>query len=283
MNSSKKLPRQKLRLATTAITAVFITVTTGLTQTPQAPQSPRTTAAPPTFDVVSIKPAKPGCVTVQIGPSPDGFHLQCIPLSALIRYAYGYGAFNDERVLGEPNWIQSTAYDIDAKVDASDADAFNQLTIEQRASMLQAPLKSRFQLAVHHETKDLPVYALILAKGGPKLKESDPNDATTKTLPTMRMRGHGKLEAHHCSIKEMLSFLSPLQGRTIVDRTGLTGNYEFTLTWAPDTMRSDAPVEDEARPSIFTAFQEQLGLRLESQKAPQDVLVIDHVQKPSEN
>ena len=254
-----------------------------LAQTPKTPSTTSTLTTSLVFDVVSVKSAKSGCSLNQIGPSSDGFHLQCIPLSAFLSYAYGYGAFNDERVLGEPGWIKSAAYDIDAKVDAADAPAFDQLGPRQKASMLQAVLKDRFRLSVHDETRDFPVYALVIAKGGSKLKKSNPDDPLTKALPTLRMRGKGRLEAHHCAIQEMLAFLSPLQGRTIVDRTALTAKYEFTLSWAPDTMTTEAPPADESRPSIFTAFQEQLGLKLESQKAPLDVLVVDHIEKPSED
>lgn len=274
---------RRFLLCIVATTALIFPVAFG--QIPAA-ESPRTTGMAATqldFDVVSVKPGKPGCLLVQIGPSPDGFHLQCIPLSALIRYAYGYGAFNDERVLGEPSWIKFEAYDVDAKVEFGDTGTFDKLSLEQKETMLQPILKSRFKLGVHQETKVLPVYALVIGKGGDKLKESSPDDLATKTLPTLRMRGRGKLEGHHCSIKEMLSFLSPLQGRTIVDRTGLSGKYEFTLSWTPNSMTTDAPAEDESRPSIFTAVQEQLGLKLEVQKAPLNVLVVDHVERPSVN
>jgi uncharacterized protein (TIGR03435 family) len=252
----------------------------------QAPAAPAILKAPdalPAFDVVSIKPGKPGCLLEMIGPSPDGFHIQCIPLSLLIRFAYGYMSLDNERVFGEPAWARSASYNVDAKLEAADAAAFDRLTIEQKASMLQTPLRNRFQLAAHGETRALPVYALVIAKGGPRLKESNPSDASTNTLPTVRMRGRGKLEAHHSAVSQIFPFLSPLEGRTIVDRTGLKGKYDFTLAWDANPPGHEPAPDEEVRPSIFTAVQEQLGLKFEPAKAPLDVLVIDHVEKPSEN
>jgi hypothetical protein len=105
----------------------------------QAPAAPAILKAPdalPAFDVVSIKPGKPGCLLEMIGPSPDGFHIQCIPLSLLIRFAYGYMSLDNERVFGEPAWARSASYNVDAKLEAADAAAFDRLTIEQKASML---------------------------------------------------------------------------------------------------------------------------------------------------
>jgi uncharacterized protein (TIGR03435 family) len=267
-----------------AVAMVQLALASAPSQAQEAPSLLKSATGVPAFDVVSIKPGKPGCVLREIGPSPNGFHIECIPLSMLIRYAFGYMSLSDERVFGEPAWTRSAAYDIDAKVEAQDAAAFDRLTIEQKAAMLQTPLKSRFQLAMHGETRSLPVYALVIAKGGPRLKPSDPSDASTNTLPTTRMRGRGKLEAHHCSIDGIIPYLSPLEGRTIVDHTGLTGKYDFTLTWEPETPSRDPhPQDEEVRPSIFTAVQEQLGLKFEPQKAPLDVLVIDHIERPSEN
>ena len=224
-----------------------------------------------------------------IFPSTDGFHNTCAPLHMLIRYAYEINA--DDRIVGEPDWTKTAPYyGIEAKVDPADVAAVQQ-DRHQLVLMLQSVLEERFQLKVHHETRERPVYALVIAKGGSKLKEGSAGDAAdpppipvgTKDVPgLMLMRKRGKIQAWHCPVSNLLSFLSQELGRSVVDQTGLTGNYNFTLQWTPE-MPNGASAAEDSEPSLFTALQEQLGLRLESTKAPMDVLVIDHVERPSPN
>ncbi len=168
---------------------------------------------------------------------------------------------------------------------------------------LQLLLQDRFKLAVHHETKELPVYELTAAKGGPKLKapactESDPKNPTPAPGKTIRdtcgFSGFfkGRFEASSATTGDFVKALSNLLGRTVVDKTGINGTFRIVLTFALDdsTQRfpdapigADSPAADDASPNIFTAIQEQLGLKLESSRGPVDVMVIDHVEKPSEN
>jgi len=161
-------------------------------------------------------------------------------------------------------------------------------------------LADRFQLTLHRETKEQSVYALLVAKNGPKLQESQTKDGQAKEGtgprgPMMRM-GRGELSGQGVALDMLTRTLSSQLGRTVIDRTGLKGNFDFKLTWTPDPGQSagppgggpppgaDAPPPpDPNGPSIFTALQEQLGLRLESQKGPVEMLVIDRVEKPSEN
>ena len=239
------------------------------------------------FDVISVKPNKSslgayGLVTT--GFTADGFRGANVPVHSLLLQAYG---LHEGEVIGEPAWASSEVFDIEAKVAGPDVAAFSKLDSDQRQAMLQQVLAERFKLAAHRETRELPVYALSVAKGGPKLKES----AIDPSVPASARRGGGirmsmgMISANECTIPYFLSMLSRQLGRTILDRTGLTGNYDFTLRWMPDngTSASSDGAQADALPSIFTALQEQLGLKLESTKAPASVLVIDHLERPSQN
>ena len=253
------------------------------TQTPAAaPVEPAVS-----FDVISVKPNKSslgayGLVTTEF--TADGFRGANVPVHSLLLQAYG---LHEGEVIGEPAWASSEVFDIEAKVAGPDVAAFSKLDSDQRQAMLQQVLAERFKLATHRETRDLPVYALSVAKGGPKLKES----AIDPSVPASARRGGGirmsmgMISANECTIPYFLSMLSRQLGRTILDRTGLTGNYDFTLRWMPDngTSASSDGAQADALPSIFTALQEQLGLKLESTKAPASVLVIDHLERPSQN
>ena len=142
--------------------------------------------------------------------------------------------------------------------------------------MLQSLLTSRFQLALRHETRETAVYALVPDRGGPKFPESAP-DAKGILL----MRGRGKIVASGGTMAQLANWFSNANGvdRPVVDQTGLSGHYDFTLEWS-NPLAGDA---DPAAPSIFTAMREQLGLRLEPRRAPLEVLVIDHAEMPGSN
>ncbi|MGD0300483.1 MAG: TIGR03435 family protein [Bryobacteraceae bacterium] len=171
-------------------------------------------------------------------------------------------------------------------------DAQMKTTVEQMRQKLQALLADRFQLTIHHETKEQPVYALVIGKNGSKLQESQMKPGDRHRL--MRM-GRSELNAEGAAIDMLTSTLSNVLGRPVIDRTGLKGDYDFKLQWTPDPSQSGGfggppppgveapPPPDPNGPSIFTAIQEQLGLRLESQKGPVDLIVIDRVEKLSEN
>lgn len=141
---------------------------------------------------------------------------------------------------------------------------------DQLKLMLQTLLADRFRLVLHRETKQLPVYELIVAKGGPKLKESA-EDASTFLHTDAK-----SITAAKVAMPMFVKLLSQQMGRSVLDKTGLSENYDFKLEWTPDEANGDGP-------SIFTAIQEQLGLKLEPSKGPVEVLVIDHAEKPSEN
>jgi len=229
-------------------------------------------------------------------------------LKFLITMAYDV---KDFQVSGGPSWVNSERYDIDAKEPDSIAQIMEKLPREQRGlladSMLQSLLADRFQLKLTRGTKDMPAYALVVAKSGPKLQEAKPVDTPAEAPsgpnghphgPMMRM-GRGEINGQGVPLSFLASVLSQQLGRTVLDKTGLKGNYDLTLKWTPEQGEGmmmagpgpggggpppdGAPPPDASGPSIFTALQEQLGLRLEATKAPAEVLTIDHVERPSEN
>ena len=296
---------KKLLLGVAGTMAVAGPLTFGLMQEPQRQAaSPVVGAASkvPAFEVASIKPDKSGTGMTTLRTTPVGFSASNISLKALIQQAYGV---EENQILGAPSWLGSERYDIEAKVASSDTDALHDLNPDQRRIMLQPLLADRFQLKVHTELKDLPVLALVVAKGGPKLHEAKPGDTYPNGLkgfdgpggPGMMLMRPGQLTAQGVDLWFVAKQLSQQLGRTVQDKTGLTGKYDFTLQWKPDRDPSPMPgappageqgpgatlSTDSSEASIFTAVQEQLGLKLESRKAPVEVLVIDHVEAPSEN
>jgi uncharacterized protein (TIGR03435 family) len=231
------------------------------------------------FEVVSVKPSSPDCQLVMIGPSPDGFHLHCLSLLQLVQYADGLNLFEEGHVLGVPAWGSTEHFDLDAPVQEADRARFAALPPLEKARLVQTALAERFALRTHEEQRDMPVYALVQGKPPLKLKTPDPSAAEK---PTLRRVGRNRIDAYHCTMQQLLSFISPLRGRPIVDRTELSGKYDFSLDFTPETGSEPAP-ENDAAPSIFTAVQEQLGLRLVPDKAPQRVVVIDVANRPAAN
>jgi uncharacterized protein (TIGR03435 family) len=193
--------------------------------------------------------------------------------------------------LGGPAWLSSDRYDIEAKPDGMIAERLQTLTPEQWNSvqnqMIIALLADRLKLKVHRETKELPIFALVVSKGGPKLQEAKAGDMYPKGLKGADGQGlgagstsigNGRLIAQGISMGRLAEQLTDKLEHIVQNHTGLTGVYDFTLRYSDD----DASANSVA-PSIFTAIQEQLGLKLESTKAPVSVLVIDHVERPSAN
>jgi len=246
----------------------------------------------PQFDIISVKPGKDNMTRMQF--TPNGLRGTGVTVRFLLYE--GYGGINHEQVIGEPAWTNTDGFDVEAKVAPADLPTLDKMTFEQRRTMFQSILTDRFKLVVHHETRELPIYVLSVAKGGPKLKPSAPDDPATPTPRRIGMMiNNGEVTANDAQLSTLVTVLSRTLGRTIIDKTGLTGNYDFTLAYAPEEGGSQqpgaggaagealpAPPSDSA-PSIFTALQEQLGLKLESTKGPVDVIVVDHIEKPSDN
>jgi bla regulator protein blaR1 len=306
LDFGKKLLFVVVGLLTVAAPIVFGLQNT--TPSPAAPEANSTAANGPAYEVASIKPNKSGGNMVRMMNRPDGLSAEGATLQLLIESAYG---IQDFQIVGGPKWISSDRYDIEAKMDSSEVEKFQTLGQDQRVlesnQMLQALLANRFQLVVHGEKKELPGYALVIAKGGSKLHEAKPGDTYPNGIKgpdgkpgtgLMIIGGlGGPVTGQAINIEGLVRLLSQQLGRTILDETGLKGNYDFTLQWTPDeragpmpgapqgggSRSDDAPPPDSSGASIFAAIQEQLGLKLESRKVPVEMLVIDHVAAPSEN
>ncbi len=241
--------------------------------------------SPATFEVASIKPSAPGTHGMQIQTTPGGrLVTKNVNVKFLIQFAYGVKGF---QITGGPGWMNSEAYDVEAKPESED----RKVTDAELKQMVRALLTERFKLTLHHDTKEMPVYVLLAGKGGPKLQQAEGERGQ------MRM-GRGLMSAKKVTMAQLANSLANQLGRNVIDQTGLTGGFDFELKWTPDETQPFGPKEmmradglppgapspgDPAGPSIFTALQEQLGLRLEGQKGPVEILVIDGVEKPSEN
>jgi uncharacterized protein (TIGR03435 family) len=186
------------------------------------------------------------------------------------------------QLAGGPSWIGDQRYDIVAKMPAGALKAAGPERWAQMRAAVQALLADRFQLIIHRETKLIPGYALVVAKSGFKLKKmADDGQADFSS-------NRGKLTAHKISMELLAQNLSGNLSSPVVDMTGIKGGFDLTLEWTPDEVQSPAKAGGEAAeppsgPSIFTALQEQLGLKLETQKAPIEMVVIDRIEKPTEN
>jgi len=256
------------------------------------------------YEVVSVKQNKSGNPG-RWQNAPDGLTAPNVPLLTLMQQAFG---IQEYQISGAPNWISSEKFDIDAKMDGAVADAFQKLSLDEqklaRQKMLQALLADRFGLTIHRETKEFQVYSLIIAKNGPKLHEANPGDTYANGIKypnggggpgaiTMRMSPESQtLTAQAVSIATLVRQFRAYLDRPIVDKTELAGKYDFTLTWSPDNQALPGNVPsgqptlalpDPGGATLFTAIQEQRGLKLESGKAPIEIIVIDHVERPSEN
>jgi uncharacterized protein (TIGR03435 family) len=211
---------------------------------------------------------------VQCGSSPAGMRLSGsqltilnVPLQRIAGAAFGIGEDRINSLLTGPSWITTECYDISAKIPAGTAPS-------QMPAMLQALLKARFGMAFHRETRELPAYALVVAKSGLKAQPAQAGGRTG-----FRIRP-GHIESESATTAGLTDKLSRFADRPVVDKTNLTGSYEFKLDWSPDPTLTDPG----SAASLYTAIEEQLGLKLEGQKEPMEVVVIDHIEKaPTEN
>jgi uncharacterized protein (TIGR03435 family) len=246
-----------------------------------APLKQMAADADPAFEVATIKPSNPDASGGK-GFTLDGRQLSTVntTVSDLISWAYGVHA---RQIIGAPDWIGKEKYDL-----LGEPDIDGQPNRQQAGVMIQKLLADRFKLSFHSDKKELSVYAIVVGKDGPKITKSPDQNG----LPRMFLQGHGVLPVKSATMAE---FADVLQGRVldlpVVDQTGLAGRYDFILTWTPDESqfgglgaKPPVPSDDAtAPPDLFTAIQQQLGLKLEAKKASADVLVIDHVERPSPN
>jgi uncharacterized protein (TIGR03435 family) len=235
------------------------------------------TPNPPAFEVVSVKLSKPGCDNMSVSSPPGRFSAHCTTLLGLLFNAYPTVKPNVS-IPGLPGWATSAHFDVDAKADDETAVAMQNLPREeqwkQTQIMLQRAVADRFKLRTHNETREAPIYELVIAKNGFKLKEAP---ASEHSRGNTWNRDH--VEVRTGPIGSFVFMLSDLLSRTVVDKTGLTGNYDIDLKWTPD----DQQGTPDAGPTLFTALEEQLGLKLVPARGPVDTFVVDHVEKPTEN
>jgi uncharacterized protein (TIGR03435 family) len=254
--------------------------------TPEAtwaiPEPPKAmpVGAVPKFEVVTVKPSDPNrpgkLFTIH------GRQIMTIntTMNDLVTFAY---SLQVKQIVGAPDWFATEKFDLDGVPDTE-----GRPDIKQFRMLIQSALTQRFKFTYHHDQKELSVYALTVAKGGPKMTVtiSQPNDSRNFMF--------GKLGQLRVTNSTMKDFCDGMQGavmdRPVVDHTGLTDRYDFNLNWTPDDSQfatfgpRPAPKDDpNAPPSLYTALQEQLGLKLEPTKAMTDVFVIDHVEKPAAN
>jgi bla regulator protein BlaR1 len=320
---------KKLLLGATAATAVLVPFGFGVLHASQSgpdSQTPQIVTASfynapllRAYEAVSIRPTKSiHNATPAAEFRPDGFTATNVTLQILIQQAYGVQAY---QISGAPDWLNRDRYDLEAKLDDSLADELskgdvNQLSAEQQPMLLEL-LADRFKLSVHRETRELPAYALVIGKNGSKLHEATPGDTYPNGLKDAMGNGHGEIVrwlrgqviGQGISLEFLVHELSRELGRLVLDRTGLSGKYDFTLQWSDGRvlareyivvpgssgtiskpMRVDPPASTNTQsaefsdPSIFTALQDQLGLELlesNEQTAPAQVLVIDHAEPAS--
>lgn len=274
------------------LVAVFFTLSVAaICGTFARPQS----SAAQSFDVISIKPNHSINVGSSLGDSmPGTFTVKNFSLLYLIEYAYNV---KEGQIEGLPSWASSEKYDVIAKIDDVAAAQEKSLPYEQRSRLakvrVQGLFAERFGLKLHHETKDLPVLELTVAKGGPKLSEAalQPGEKEAHPLPpgsfmTGMTGAEWIMKSNQTPLRILITALSgqpEISGRVLLDRTNLSGKYSFTLQWARENLSAATAASEMPGPSLFTALEDQLGLRLESTRAPVDVLVIDHVEQPSPN
>jgi uncharacterized protein (TIGR03435 family) len=273
------------------------------------------------FDVATIYLSKDTSMGGVVGfLTEDSYRARNMTMKSVIREAYGLWGGGDEKVFGGPQWLDTDRYYITAKMDGPVVDKLKKLGPDQRKliqnQMVQALLADRLKLVIHHEAKEFPVYAMTVAKDGLKLHEAKPGDTYVNAFPyadkfaggtepagkiflvggggpggnTMTIYGFG------ASMPALAKQLTVMAGQTVQDKTGLTGSYDFTIKYwqvmraapvssegGPDGQSVPAAAEPAGGPGLMTAIQQQLGLKMESTKGPVEIVVIDHVERPSGN
>jgi uncharacterized protein (TIGR03435 family) len=245
-----------------------------------------TPAGMPSYATVSIKPDKSGLQwqTVTVGPGELTVKNETVPM--MIRHAY---QLELDQIHRGPDWLNTDRYDVQARVDKSALEILKNLgrehaDLEQR-QMMQALLADRFKLVVHRDTRAVPVYDLVLAENGPKMQQSLPGDAEAQGRVIQVRKGH--ISGREVPIATLASLLSEQLGRGVIDKTGLANHYDVTLQWPASAGGQQATESsssaESSREMILAAVADQLGLKLEPHEVPMEILVVDHVERPSQN
>jgi uncharacterized protein (TIGR03435 family) len=275
---------RRYRRALALLTAILAAASTIHAQTPT-----------PHLEVATVRPSDPAKEHLGLyWRQPDGFKCEGTTLRGMIGNAYGVPSSVKGLVQGGPAWMLSDAFDVQVKVDPPTVARWSKLSQqavdEERRSVLRELLAERFQLKLHREPREMAALALTVVRGGSKLQPPVEETNLPADVPKSRINfyGRGHMQGHFATLGNLSRSLAgepEIAGRPVVDKTGLTGLYDFTLHWASfDPGPAAAPTDPgEQGPSLFTALEEQLGLKLKSEKEQIEVIVVDTVEKPSEN
>jgi uncharacterized protein (TIGR03435 family) len=257
----------------------------------------------PTFRTISVKRNVSNDAPFRLQILGDGIRIKNAPLLTLVLEAYGTTDSGEQNVFGLPEWVKNERYDIEARVDESNIAQFQTLPFDQQLSMMRSILESRFQMRAHVETREKPVYGLVTLRKG--IVKEPLSLALTNSVAALgykavsegnvRLTGGARnsfhLIGHAISMPSLAGILSQKLDRPVLDRTELSGTYNFDFTWTQDVLGLSPQSEEEAPastlsadpPSLFTALQEQVGLKLIAQKGTVPVLVVDHIEHPTAN
>jgi len=240
-------------------------------QLPTKPQMAKD--ADPDWEVAAVRPSDPNARNDKF--DVVGRHAIVQNQTVEIMLMFGYG-LQKSQIVDAPDWVKTQRYDVDGV-----ANVEGRPDVKQFQSMVRKLLVERFGLKMHMEQREMPVFALTVAKGGTKMEKSatDPNGVMNQDV--RNGDGQRRLRFTNTSMKDLALLMLVEVDRPVVDQTGLEGRYNFQLSYTKDESR--APTDGSAAPSLFTAVREQLGLKLEPVKAPAEVLVIDAVERPSAN
>jgi uncharacterized protein (TIGR03435 family) len=248
-------------------------------------QSAPEPAKRPVFDVASIRQNVDPKIGWRMQFTANGVSAVDVTLQYAIEEAYGL--YDPQRWSGGPDWLNQRRFNIEARFDPAE---YKNITLEQRRAMLQQMLADRCKLVIHHEPKEFPLYALVIARNGPKFKETKQEDLQPQSLYgsscliTRSALDH--LEMKGCTTQNFVSILTARArfdlNRNVIDQTGLSGRYDFALNWTPEDPATATRLNSDG-PSIFSALQQQLGLKLSPTKGMLDTIVVDRIEMPSEN
>lgn len=229
--------------------------------------------ADPDWEVVTVKPSDPNATNAKFDRRGRQLIVENHTLETMLMFGYG---LQKNQIAGAPDWVRSERFDVDGAPDVE-----GQPTIQQFQGLIRKLLTERFGLKAHKEQREMPVFALRVGKDGPKFTATKSEPGTTPNQQVNNGPGYRALRFTNYSMPQLALMMLVYVDRPVVDQTGLTGQYDFNLSFTYDETR--APTDGTAPPSLFTAIQEQMGLKLEPVKAPAEVLVVDAVEKPSAN
>lgn len=287
------------RSAWIALCGVVFSVGSACAQLPSifggAPAEEMRDVKVPDFDVTTVKPHSEDDNNMMFRIMPGALRMQGVSLQQMILFAYGIKS--EAYLSGGPDWMKSKRFDVEGKATGADVEAIQKLPPKQRGyvqrTMFRHLLEERFGLKTHIVTKEMPVYELVVAKGGPKMKEvpippdaQQPPKPGDKPQPRGMIRiGPGELTSDGMAMSILVDQLTSPTGRMVIDKTGLTGRYEIHLKWTPESaaMAGKDNGSDATTADIFTAIQEELGLKLVPAKGPVDTLVVDDAKLPAQD